>query len=355
MESGSASHSHKAINNLLTGIEEAAIEANFTFAGIKKAAAGNDDQAFDGKFIDTVTDNENAVGPYALVAGTAWLFARPEQEQVLDTLFVDEAGQVSLANLIAMGTAARNIVLIGDQQQLAQPIQGAHPDGTGVSALDHLLQGAATVPPDQGIFLDVSFRMHPDICGWVSDAIYEGRLHAHSSTKAQNLRVPQDTPQPVAQHGLRFHAVAHQGRSQSCPEEAEEIKRVWQSLMGVTWTDRHGVARGMGSDDVLVVAPYNVQVNLLKGILPVGARVGTVDKFQGQEAPVVLVSMTTSSGDELPRDIEFLFSRNRLNVAISRAKCLAVIFASPRLLEVPCSTVEEIALASVLCSAVCRG
>lgn len=249
-----------------------------------------------------------------------------------------------------MGTAARNIVLVGDQQQLGQPIQGAHPDGTGVSALEHLLQGMATVPPDRGIFLDTSFRMHPSLCDWVSEAVYDGRLRAHPSAASQALLLAPEAPAPLGPHGLRFLAVEHAGRTQSCPEEAEEVARLWRALMGQRWADRHGKERVLGPEDVLVVAPYNVQVNLIRRLLPADARLGTVDKFQGQEAPVVLVSMTTSSGEDLPRDIAFLFSRNRLNVAVSRAKCLAVLLASPRLLEVACGKVEELALVNTLCS-----
>ena len=348
---GVSSHSHKAINNLLEGIEAAAKEAGFSFEGVKKASAGNTEQAFDGEFITTITSNDDVGEDAQLIAGTAWLFAREEQELALDVLFVDEAGQVSLANLVAMGTAARNIVLVGDQQQLGQPIQGAHPDGTGVSALEHLLQGMATVPPDRGIFLDTSFRMHPSLCDWVSEAVYEGRLRAHPSAAGQALLLAPGAPAPLDPHGLRFLTVQHAGRTQSCPEEAQEVARLWHALMGQRWTDRHGEELVVGPEDVLVVAPYNVQVNLIRRLLPEGARVGTVDKFQGQEAPVVLVSMTTSSGEDLPRDIAFLFSRNRLNVAVSRAKCLAVLLASPRLLEVECGKVQDLALVNTLCSA----
>ena len=348
---GVASHSHKAINNLLDGIEAAAKEAGLSFEGVKKASAGIPEQAFNGEFITTVMSNDEVGEEAQLIAGTAWLFAREEQELALDVLFVDEAGQVSLANLVAMGTAARNIVLVGDQQQLGQPIQGAHPDGTGVSALEHLLRGAATVPPDRGIFLDTSFRMHPSLCSWVSEAVYDGRLRAHPSAASQALILAPGTPAPLGPHGLRFLPVEHAGRTQSCPEEAKTVAQLWHALMEQRWIDRQGEERLVRPADVLVVAPYNVQVNLIRRLLPESARIGTVDKFQGQEAPVVLVSMTTSSGDDLPRDIDFLFSRNRLNVAISRAKCLAVLLANPRLLEVGCSKVEELALVNALCSA----
>jgi len=289
--------------------------------------------------------------PSIVVGGTAWVFTRPELEGRFDYLFIDEAGQVALGNLVAMGTAARNIVLVGDQQQLGQPVQGVHPGMSGANALDYLLQGAATVPPDQGIFLDVSWRMHPSVCGWISDAIYEGRLHSHASTAQQSLLLNEHAHAALAPAGLRFLPVEHVGRGQYCPEEAQVIKSIWENLMGQRWRDRHGREHAIGPEDVVVVAPYNVQVNTIRDILVDGARVGTVDKFQGQEAAVAIVSMTTSSGDDLPRDIEFLFSRNRLNVAISRAQCLAIIVASPRLLEVSCNTVRDMRLVDTLCHA----
>ncbi len=348
---GVSSNSHKAINNLLAGIEKAAREVGFTFRGYKKSTAGNADTEFGGAMVVDVADSKQIPPGAQLVAGTAWLFARPEFEQTLDHLFIDEAGQVSLANLVAMGTAAKNIVLVGDQMQLGQPTQGTHPGESGASVLDHLLQGAATVPPDRGIFLDVTWRMHSALCGWVSEAIYEGRLHAEPSTARQSLLLDGDTHPALAANGLRFVGVEHAGRSQRSPEEAEMVKAVWASLMGQRWRDRHGHEHAIGPDDVLVVAPYNVQVNTIRDALPDGARVGTVDKFQGQEAAVVIMSMTTSSGDDLPRDIEFLFSRNRLNVAVSRARCLAMVLASPRLLDVSCGTIDDMRLVDTLCHA----
>jgi uncharacterized protein len=201
------------------------------------------------------------------------------------------------------------------------------------------------------VFLDVTHRMHPDLCAWVSEAIYDGRLKAHPSTERQTLLLGEGAHPALAPTGLRFVAVEHAGCSQSSPPEAQVIREIWPSLMGQRWRDRHGVERPIGPDDVVVVAPYNVQVNLLREVLPNGARVGTVDKFQGQEAAVSIVSMTSSSGDDMPRGVEFLFSRNRLNVAVSRARCLSIIVASPRLLELRCGTVEEMRLVNVLCGA----
>ena len=284
-----------------------------------------------------------------LVAGTAWLFARDEMEQSVDLLVVDEAGQVSLANLVAMGTAARNIVLVGDQMQLGQPIQGSHPAGSGISALEHLLQGAAVVPAEQGIFLSETHRMHPDLCGWVSEAIYEGRLSAHPSCANQSFCSPME-PIPRSPH-LAFASTRLHTRD---ARSARTRRWLRSRRSGATSCAIAGVTDTASSDqitadDVLVVAPWNVQVNALRRALPAGARVGTVDKFQGQEAAVVLVSMATSAADEIPRGIGFLFSRERLNVAISRARCLGIVVASPKLLEVPCATIDELRLVNTLC------
>ena len=347
---GVASNSHHAIINLLKGIEKVAKAEGFRFKGYKKS--GDDDSAFGGDMIvDVYSNDEVTLDDAQLIAGTAWLFARPEFEQIVDYLFVDEAGQVALANIVAMGTSARNIVLVGDQMQLSQPTQAEHPDGSGANALDHLLQGERTVAADHGIFLDETYRMHPSLCGWVSSAIYEGRLKAAPSTAGQALLLDRAAHPALTANGLRFITVDHTGRGQRSPEEAETVLAIWTSLMGQRWRDQHGVEQDIGCKDVLVVAPYNVQVNTIRDVLPDGARVGTVDKFQGQEAAVVIVSMTTSSGDDIPRGIDFLFSRNRLNVAVSRARCLAVVLASPRLLEVSCGSVDDMRAVDTLCHA----
>ena len=346
---GVASNSHKAINNLLAEVEKVAREQGVRFSGVKKSS--REDQFLNGSglIVDT-TDNKGVLPAHRLVAGVAWLFARPDLDLAFDHLFVDEAGQVSLANIVAMGLSARNIVLVGDQMQLSQPIQGTHPGGSGVSGLDHLLAGHSTVPPDRGIFLPVTRRMHPDLCRFVSDAVYDGRLEADGAAAVQRLHVDCTAdPEALAPAGLRFVSVDHVGCAQRSEEEAARLAAVYARLLGSEWTDREGRRRPVTIEDILVVSPYNMQVDLLRRSLPVGARVGTVDKFQGQEAAAVLVSMATSSGEDLPRNIEFLYSRNRLNVAVSRSRCLAVIFASPRLLEISCSTIAQMELVNGLC------
>jgi predicted RecB family nuclease len=347
---GVSSNSHKAINNLLKAVEKVATDRGIRFRGVKKSKG--EDQCLNGcgLIIDTA-DNKVAASPdYQLVAGTAWLFARDDFDQAFDYLFVDEAGQVSLANVIAMGVSAKNLVLVGDQMQLSQPTQGSHPGDSGLSALEYLLGDRATVPPAEGIFLATTWRLHPDICRFISMAVYDGRLEPANDNKNQVLVLgPRTDYRVIAASGLRFVDVIHEGCSQECEEEGRRVRATFDSLLLQSWTDRTGTTRRMEIDDILVVTPYNMQVNLLKTMLPAGARVGTVDKIQGQQAVVVLISMATSSGDDLPRQIDFLYSRNRLNVAISRARSLAVVFASPRLLEVTCKTIEEMKLVNTLC------
>lgn len=345
---GVSSNSHKAINNLLAAVERHAIEQGIEFTGVKKCSGP--ESYCNGSLIADITDTDGVVDSGAdLLAGTAWLFANPALDQSLDYLFVDEAGQVALGNLVAMGTCARNIVLLGDQMQLQQPIQGVHPGHSGKSALDFLLRDRATVPPDEGIFLATTWRMHPDLCRFISDAVYDGRLLPEPDNQRQRLVLSENAPPDLCATGLRFIAVHHDGCSQRSQQEAKRVRELYDDLLRHAYTDRDGIQHPMTAADILVVAPYNMQVNLLQRTLGDAARVGTVDKFQGQEAQVVIVSMATSSGDYLPRNLEFLYSRNRINVALSRARCLALLVASPALLTVPCRTVDQMALVNTLC------
>jgi predicted RecB family nuclease len=324
---GLASTSHKAIHKLLEEVEEAGLPV----PARKKASSGNPESFFESRteLVENVTDVQEAHG-VPLLAGTAWLFAHESFDGALDYLFLDEAGQISLGDALAMGTCARNVVLLGDPNQLAQVSQGVHPQGTDASVLEHLLGAETTISPDRGVFLARTFRLHPDLCAYVSEAFYEGRLEPDATTAART------TP---AGTGLRYLPVPHEGRRQESPEEVARVREEVGRLLGL----------GMRADQLIVVAPYNAQVNLLRGELPEAVRVGTVDKFQGQEADVVLYSMASSSGEDIPRSLEFLFSRNRLNVAISRARCLAYLVASPRLLEVDARTIEHMRLANSLC------
>jgi uncharacterized protein len=265
----------------------------------------------------------------------------------VDVLFVDEAGQMSLANVLAISQAATSIVLLGDPQQLDQPLRGVHPPGAEVSALGHLLNGRATIGVDQGLFLTETRRLHPDVCAFTSELFYDKRLASCPENARQRIHVDG----PLDGTGLRFAPVEHSGNQNESREEVEKVFELVDGLLrtGATWTRKNGETVRLRLDDILVVAPYNAQVSALAERLPVGARVGTVDKFQGQEAPVVFYSMGTSTPEDAPRGMEFLYSSNRLNVATSRARCVAVIVASPALFQVRCKTPRQIELANAFC------
>jgi uncharacterized protein len=233
--------------------------------------------------------------------------------------------------------------------QLAQPTQGVHPGESGLSVLEFLMQEHSTVPGDRGIFLATSRRMHGDVCRFISDAFYESRLHAADGNDHQRLVLLTSTSERLKPTGICFLEVAHEGCAQRSQVEAELVREIFDELLMQSWVNRDGVRANVSKEDILVVSPYNMQVNLLRELLPAGARVGTVDKFQGQQAPAVVVSFATSTCDDVPRGLDFLFSRNRLNVAISRAQCLAVVIANPRLLDASCRTVEQVKLVNALC------
>jgi uncharacterized protein len=343
---GVTANSHKAIHNLLEEVERVARAEGFEFRGLKKSSGG-EESIFEGDFIESSGNNDAFPPPedVMLVAGTAWLFAKEDMDQALDYLFIDEAGQVALADALAVGTAARNLVLLGDPLQLAQVSQGVHPGNAGDSVLEHLLGDEPTIPPERGLFLDLTRRMHPDVCSFISDVVYAGRLTSIEQCARQSV-----VSSGLTGTGLRYLPVEHEANARSSPEEADAIAEAMaEMLAGGQFTDQDGATRPLTLDDILVVTPYNAQVTCLQERLPDGARVGTVDKFQGQEAPVVFFSMATSSGAEIPRNVEFLFSRNRLNVAISRAQCLAVLVASPELLHIRCRNVEQLRMVNALC------
>jgi predicted RecB family nuclease len=346
---GVAATSHKAIHNLLDEIGRAASEEGVRVRGLKKSSGGGSETEYTGDWIGNVADTRKLVEAaprVQLLAGTAWLFAHHDLDggALVDTLVIDEAGQVSFADALAMGTAARNVILLGDPLQLAQVSQGTHPEGTGSSVLEHLLGVHPTVPPEMGIFLDRTRRMHPDVCGFISEIVYEGRLKGLPEVARQGTAFGT---------GLRYLPVDHAGNVAAAPEEAERIAREINAMQGGSWTNRDGDTHPLTASDFMVVAPYNAQVRQLRQALKAAGLadvpVGTVDKFQGREAAVVFYSMATSSAEDVPHSLEFLFSRNRLNVAVSRAMCLAYVVASPRLLESRARTIEQMRLVNALC------
>ena len=294
-----------------------------------------------------------------IVGGTAWSFADPSAAGRFDTLFVDEAGQVSVANLVGMARAARNLVLLGDQMQLGQPIQGSHPGESGQSALEYLLRDEHTIPASLGIFLGTTWRLHPDLCRFISGAVYDDKLHAESSAASRIVRRGAGVAGLVGKEaGIVFVPVAHEGNGQASEEEVEVIAGIVRELCGRELTgttgDRAKRASALDEGDLLIVAPYNMQVRALRAALP-NVRVGSVDKFQGQEAPVVIVSMCASAGDGSPRGIEFLFSPNRLNVALSRAQSLAIVVGCPGLAGTRVRSVSQMKLVNLFCRVVEEG
>ncbi len=278
-----------------------------------------------------------------LVGGTSWLWCDPRLQGRLDVLLVDEAGQFALANAVGVSRAARSLILLGDPQQLPQVTQTDHPDHAGRSALAHMLDGHETMPAGRGLFLGTTHRMHPSIAAFVSDLAYDGRLHAAEQLDRQRV-----ASSLLTGSGLRAIPVEHVGNSAAAEQEVVEVEALWHAFTQGTFTGRDGRERAMTPDDVLIVAPYNNQVGLLRQALP-QARVGTVDKFQGQQAPVVIYSMTSSSVEDAPRGVAFLYDINRLNVAISRAQALAIVVHSPRLLDAPVADPIQLAKVNALC------
>jgi ATP-dependent exoDNAse (exonuclease V) alpha subunit len=334
--------SHKAIHKFLEDLEEAAHEQGYRFRGMKKC--GKDPGT---KFesprdlVENTDDNGAMLDPeLQLLAGTSFLFSREELDQHVDTLFIDEGGQFALADAMAVGTATRNLVLLGDPNQLPQVSQGAHPPGANASVLSHLLGENETVPPEMGIFLEHTWRMRPEVNAYISETFYEGRMEPSKVCWERSV---------ADGAGLRFVEVDHDGNRTQSSEEAQFVRDEIERLLGTPYRDEDG-ERTLEPKDVIVVAPYNAHVRCLRQhILDERIRIGTVDKFQGQQAAVVLFSMASSSGEDVPRGLDFLFSRNRLNVAVSRAKCLSYVVASPRLLEVRCRTIEQMRLVNALC------
>ena len=350
---GVTANSHKVISNLLGAVcraaDASAPATTDTVRGIQKANAGDGcpDERIARTDANAAVAEALATGEVNLAGGTAWLWAREEMADTIDVLVIDEAGQMSLANTLAVCQAARSLVLLGDPRQLDQPIQGVHPPGADVSALGHLLGDSPTVDPSRGVFLDRTWRMHPNVCAFTTEQFYEGRLAARPELARQTVL----GPGPLAGHGLRYLPVEHAGNTNASVEEAARVDSLIRELLdaGASWVDPDGAEHPLTLKDVLVVAPYNAHVAALGAALPDGARVGTVDKFQGQEAPIVVYSMATSSADDAPRGMEFLYSLNRLNVATSRARCVAAVVASPALLTPDCRTPEQMRLANPFC------
>jgi predicted RecB family nuclease len=346
---GITANSHKAIHNLLDEVEKVAAERGVSFLGVKKSTKDAPDTEYHGRSF--VNDTGSIARDDAdLVAGTAWAFGPEAMDQRLDYLFIDEAGQVSLPAAIAVMTSARNVVLLGDPLQLPQVTHTDHPGDVGASVLEHLLGGdLRPVAPDRGILLTDSYRMHPDVCDFISGLLYEGKLHSAPGRERQAVTSP-----GLSGAGLRYIRKPHEFNAQRSPEEASAIADEIDRLLDGTVTDVEGQTRPLTVDDIIVVTPYNAHVRCIKHELDsrprcAGVEVGTVDKFQGREAYVVFFATGASSPEDAPRGVGFVFDRQRFNVAISRARALAVMVGSPDLLDHRCSSVEDVRVANGVC------
>jgi predicted RecB family nuclease len=343
--------SHKVIRKLLEEVLDAAEEDKIPGVRCMQKLT-EEDELEPVEDIAITTGNDEPLtafksGAANVVGGTSWLWTRPEYFESVDALFIDEAGQMALADVVAVGQAAKNLLLIGDPQQLERPVKGSHPDGAEKSALEHLIGSHKTIPPAMGMLLPETWRMHPDVCKFTSEMFYEGRLQSRDILKN---RVLADHPW-LKQAGLWFLPVQHEGNRNSSAEEVDAVAKIVESVIGhqVLWFRGIGRSQEVELDDILIVAPYNAQVSDLLARLPQDARVGTVDKFQGQEAPIVIYSLTTSSPEDAPRGMEFLYSLNRFNVATSRAMSAVIVVGSPKLFEPDCKSPRQMQLANALC------
>ena len=339
---GVSSNSHKAINNLLLSTAKFCREEgiNATFACTKETEPELIDAG-----VSILNNNNlaNHVEPGCVLGTTAWGFSRDDMSEQLDYLFVDEAGQVSIANLVAMSRSSKNLVLMGDQMQLGQPSQGTHPAESGLSILDYLLHDTPTISNDMGVFLGTTYRMHSAVNQFISTHIYDGKLESHPDNDKRTIKVPNDYKGILNKEaGIIFSAVCHEGNTQASDEEVAEIETMVNQLLGRTFTELSDKSRPVTLDDMLFVAPYNHQVSKLKQVFGSQAKVGSVDKFQGQEAPIVFLSMCASDASESPRGLDFLFDKHRINVAISRAQSLAIIVGNPRMVSTPVNRVDQL-------------
>ena len=346
---GISSNSHKAINHLLLNTaqycKKEGINAYF-------ACTKDTDEALSQLGIDVYKNKDIASHMQAscVIGTTAWGFAHKDLENAFDYLFIDEAGQVSVANLIAMSRSTKNIVLMGDQMQLGQPSQGSHPEDSGLSLLDYLLHATPTIPDTMGVFLGTTYRMHSAVNRFISDAIYEGKLESAPDNDRQRIRIPDDYQGVLNKEaGIITVPVFHEGNTQASDEELEQIVLLANQLIGRVFTANDGIERSIEWSDILFVAPYNHQVNKLKQALGEQAKVGSVDKFQGQEAPIVFLSMCASNANESARGMDFLFDKNRINVAVSRALCLAIVVYSPTLLDTAVNSPKQMEMVNLFC------
>lgn len=347
---GVTAPSHKVIRNLFDKVLELGTKHDITIALVHKPKGKDIDKGVTLppglEEAKSSKDALKALGEKKVVGGTAWLWASNDAREILDYLFVDEAGQMSLAHVLAASRAAKNIILLGDPLQLEQPQKASHPEGADIAALSHLLDGHKTMPDDKGIFLGITRRLHPGIAQFTTELFYENRLRSLPGLEKQAIF----GNTPFSGAGLFYVPVDHSGNQNRSREEIEVIGNIVHLLTTseVVFTNAEGKRSALTREDILIVAPYNAQVAGLTEKLS-GFRIGTVDKFQGQEAAVVIYSMTSSSPQDAPRGMNFLYNPNRFNVATSRARCVCILVASGKLMEADCRSVDQMRWTNVLC------
>ena len=349
-----SSNTNDAINNLLRKVQDRLDDRSSSALVVKVASSSSektDLKALAGSRAQALQEKNLSSIP-AVLGGTIFTFVKEAYDETpFDLLVIDEAGQVSLSNLLYMSRIARNILLVGDQQQLSQPNRAAHPEDSGLSCLDYVMAKEPVVPNDRGVFLATSWRMPPPLTQVVSNLFYAGKLQAAADNSANQVEWSGQA------QGLIFEPVQHSGNSTVSDEEVERIAALVDQLVGQPYkrvklvNGEMTTIRGeLGERDILITAPYNMQVNRLQKRIGHKARIGTVDKFQGQEAPVAIHSLTASDGESAPRGLDFLLDPNRLNVAISRAQCLSIVVGSPQLATGISNSIGNVQRLNRLCS-----
>ena len=354
---GVVAQSHAVVENMLAAVVERGL---FPAERVAKLAGTSQRPDFPWAEWSRATVQQRcaggANGEGFVFGGTAWNFSNASlfEQASLDLLVVDEAGQFSLANTLAVARSARNLLLLGDPQQLPQVSSAPHPYPVDISTLSWLSGDAPTVDERFGYFLPVSWRMHPQLCAPVSRLSYGGRLASAPAAALRHLE--------GREPGLQMVPVSHRRCTVRSEVEAAEVVRLAQEFVGARWDAGDGAVRALTGDDIVVVAAYNVQVDTivqhleragLRDAQGHGVRVGTVDKFQGQQAPVTVVSLAASNAGASGRGAEFLLSPNRLNVAISRGQWCSVLVCSSTIHRFVPATAQQLAVLGdfmVLCN-----
>ena len=343
-------HSHKAIINLLETIDSYSVEQSYKFKGIYNSGNRKINQEF--KNIEIGNTNKLDLKKFQLVAGTAWALSNmnhrenSKKDKIFDFIFFDEAGQLSISKVIASSLSSKNIVMIGDHMQLPQPSLGIIEGESSLSPIEYLIKEKNTISDQKGIFLEKTYRMHPTICEFISDSFYEKRLITDKDNS--NQKIIKNNNNSV-KNGIYLVDLNHSGSSVQNINEVDFINNIYKKLINKKWINRNLEKSLISNKDLLVISPFNAQVNLLKEHLPPNSQIGTIDNFQGQEAPIVIISYTSSDPESIPRGSDFFFDFRRLNVSLSRAKCIGIIILNNKLLNYHCSTIEDMERLNYFC------